>query len=173
MLKVGKLTLLQQNNTRKPIIQIPEIHTTHAPLIIQLTIHIKRIIGLDLHLAHPLAGDSTLSRSLAAACANAARTALIQWRVELVGPWRAVRVAVAVVVAQEIVAACLLAALDGQGLVDGREKVFGQVGGEGDDGVEVVGCVFGVEAAEEVPGGLVKRKKEGLRDVQCRVEGVF
>lgn len=67
----------------------------------------------------------------------------------------------------------MLAALDGQGLVDGREKVFGQVGGEGDDGVEVVGCVFGVEAAEEVPGGLVGVEVKGIGDVQCRVEGVF
>lgn len=50
----------------------------------------------------------------------------------------------------------MLAALDGQGLVDGGEKVFGQVGGEGDEVVEVLGRVFGVEAAEEVAVGIIR-----------------
>lgn len=46
----------------------------------------------------------------------------------------------------------MLAALDNERLVDGREKVFCQVGGEADDVVEVSLRVFGVQAAEEVAG---------------------
>lgn len=60
-------------------------------------------------------------------------------------------VAIAVVVAEEVVAARLLAAPHRQRLVDGREQVLGQVRRERDDGVEVVGRVLGVEAPEQVP----------------------
>lgn len=44
----------------------------------------------------------------------------------------------------------MLASLDDQGLVDGRQKVFCQVGGEADDVIEVALSVLRVEAAEEV-----------------------
>jgi hypothetical protein len=68
----------------------------------------------------------------------------------LVRPWRAVAITVTVVVTEEVVTAGLLASADRQGLVDGREQVLGQVGGEGDDGVEVVCRLLGVETTEEV-----------------------
>lgn len=155
-----QLTLLQQHNARKSIVQVPEVHRRHTALVVQLAVDVERLVGLDLHLAHPLAGDSALARTFTAACTHPAGTALVQRGVELVAPRRAVRVAVAVVVTEEVVTARLLAALDREGLVDGREEVFGEVWGEGDEGVEVVRGVFGVEATEEVAvlvsGGLLE-----------------
>lgn len=50
------------------------------------------------------------------------------------------------------------APLDGEGLVDGREEVFGQVRGQGDDGVEVLARVFRIQAAEEIAAGCIKRE---------------
>jgi len=38
-------------------------------------------------------------------------------------------------------------------LVDGGEEVFGEVRGEGEEVVEIGGCVGGGEAAEEVAVG--------------------
>ncbi len=150
------LTLLEQHHASKPIVQIPQVHRRHAPLIVQIPVHIKRLIRLDLHLPHPLPGHSPLPSALIrAASAHTAQAAgLVQRRVELVAPGRAVAVTVAVVVAQQVVSARLLAAADGEGLVDRRQQVLGQVGRERDDVVEVLGRVLGVEAAEEVAGGL-------------------
>lgn len=61
-------------------------------------------------------------------------------------------VAVAVVVAEQVVASRLRAAPCRERLVDGCEEVFGEGGGKGADVREVGGGVFGVEAAEEVAG---------------------
>jgi hypothetical protein len=160
-----KLTLLQQHHPGKPIVQIPQIHRRHPALIIQIPIHIKRLIRLNLHLAHPLPGDGPLPSALVTAPrAHTADAGLVQRRVELVAPGRAVAVAVAVVVAQQVVAPRLLAAADGEGLVDGGQEVFGQVGRERDDVVEVLRGVFWVEAAEEVAGaclGVSFREENG------------
>lgn len=139
------LTFLEKHNTGKAIIKVPEVNTAHATLVVQLAVNIKGLVGLDLHLAHSLAGDGALARTLTAASTYTAGTALVQGRVKLVRPRGAVAVAIAVVVAEQVVAAGLLAPADGQGLVDGREEVLGQVWGERDDGVEVVGRLLGVE----------------------------
>lgn len=148
-------TFLQQHHAREPIVQVPKVDAAHAALVVQVTVNVKGLVGLDLYFAHALARDSPLARTLAAPNADAAgsRTALVQRGVELVGPRRAVAVAVAVVVAEQVVAARLLAPPDRQRLVDGREEVLGQVGRKRDDGVEVVGRLLGVEPTEEVPGG--------------------
>lgn len=127
-------TLLQKNNTRKPIIQVPEIHAPHPALIVQLAVHIKRLVCRDLELPHALAGNRPV----------------VQRRIEFIAPWRAIAVAVAVVVAEEVVAVGFGAAADLERLVDGGEEVFGKVGDERGDGLEVVLCVAGVEATEEV-----------------------
>jgi hypothetical protein len=145
-----QLTFLQQHNPRKAIVQVPEVHRRHTALVVQLSVDIKRLIGLDLHLAHPLTGNSALTRTFTATRTYTASAALVQRGIKLVAPWRAVRVAVAVVVAEEVVATRLLAALYCERLVHGGEEVFGEIWGEGDKGVEVVGGVFGIETAEEV-----------------------
>ena len=152
-------TLFEKDNAGKAIVQVPEVHAADAALVVQLAVHVKRLVGPNLHLAHALARNRPFARSLAPARADAARAArgLVQRRVELVGPRRAVAVAVAVVVAEEVVAARLPAALDRQRLVDRREQVLGQVRRERDDGVEVVGGVLGVEAPEQVPWGKVTK----------------
>src|SRR5438132_1675247 len=111
-------TFLEQHNPRKAVIQVPEIDRGNTALVVQVAVDVKRLVGLDLHLAHPLPGDGALAGTLVSASADAADAGLVKWRVELVAPWRAVAVAVAVVVAQEVVAAGLLAALDHERLVD-------------------------------------------------------
>lgn len=146
------LTLLQQHNSCEAVVKVPEVHAAHAALVVELPVDIERLVGSDLHGPHPLAWHGTLAGALAQAASGAADAALVEGRVELVGPRRAVRVAIAIVVAEEVLAVGLAAALGGEGLVDGGEEVLGQVGGEGEERVEV-GCrVLGVEAAEEVPG---------------------
>lgn len=152
--KGEKLTLLQEHDARKAVIQVPKVHAAHAALVVQVPVHIEGLVGLDLHLADPLAGDGALTRAVITGTArgrgHAARAALVERRVEFVAPWRAIAVAVAVVVAEEEVAARLGAAADAERLVDRGEEVLRQVWGEGDDGVEVIGSVLGVEATEEV-----------------------
>jgi hypothetical protein len=64
-------TLLQENDSRKPIIQIPKVHTPYTPLIIELPVDIKRLVGCNLQLAHPLTGDC----------------AVIQRGIEFIAPW--------------------------------------------------------------------------------------
>lgn len=93
-------TFLQQNDPRKPIIQIPKVHTAYTPLIIQLPINIKRLIRPNLHLSHPLTRHSALPGPLIIPLlvhTTDARTT--QRRLELAGPGRPVAVSVAVVVA--------------------------------------------------------------------------
>lgn len=146
----GQRTLLHQYHTSKAVIQVPQIDTAHTSLVVQLSVDVKRLIGFDLHLSHPLVGDGPFASTVVASRADAADAALVQRRVKLVAPWGAVAVAVTVVVAEEVVTAGLPTPLDGEGLVDGREEVFGQVRGEGDDCVEVLARVLWVQAAEEV-----------------------
>ena len=162
--KCVSLTLLQQHNTGEAIIQVPEVDAAHSALIIQLAVDVESLVGLDLHAAHTLAGQGTASIGALGG------GALGQRRVELVGPRRAVAVAVAVVIAQEVVAAGLLAAADGEGLVDGREQVLGQVRGEREQVLEVGGGVLGVEAAEQVPGRREGRgvSLAGVGEKRCR-----
>lgn len=143
-------TFLQKYHTCESIVKVPEVDAAHTTLVIQLAVEVECLVGLDLHLADALTRNGTLAGALAAPSAYAAHTALVQGRVELVGPGGAVAVAIAVVVAEQVVAAGLLAAADGEGLIDRREEVFGQVRGERDDGVEVVGRLLGVETAKEV-----------------------
>jgi hypothetical protein len=118
-------TFLQQHHARKPIIQIPEINTTDASLVIQLPIDIKRLVRSNLHLPHPLARHRALAGTFIAILSNAAFSSLFQRRLELSAPRRAVAVAVAVIVAQKVVAASFPTPADGQRLVDGGEEVFG------------------------------------------------
>jgi hypothetical protein len=118
-------TFLQQHHARKPIIQIPEINTTDASLVIQLPIDIKRLVRSNLHLPHPLARHRALPGPLIAMLPHPSITRLIERWLELSTPRRAVAVAVAVIVAQKVVAASFPTPADGQRLVDGGEEVFG------------------------------------------------
>lgn len=165
-MQCSQRTFLDQHDAGESVIQVPQVHAAHAPLVVQLPIDVKGLVGLDLHLADSLIGDGAFTSTLAASRADTAHAALVQRRVELVAPWRAVAVAVAVVVAEEVVSAGLPAPLDGEGLVDGREEVFGQVRGQGDDGVEVLARVFRIQAAEEIAAGRIKKRR--VRQLQVR-----
>lgn len=180
-------TLLQQHHACKPIIQVPEVHTTHATLIIpispqltngqlscstppsphtypvshlsllppaysfrslhleenhkcnktqlrrknysQLPIYINSLAHPDLKRPYPLAG---LCPSHILACGRARSTTFILERgLELVAPRATPAITVAVVIAQQIVAARTGAAAHLERLIYGREQVFGQMRGEG------------------------------------------
>lgn len=56
-------------------------------------------------------------------------------------------------------------------MVDGGEEVFGEVRGEGEEVVEVGGCVGGGEAAEEVAVGGVGQLGGGLGEGGWDVQG--
>lgn len=115
-IRATQLTLLQQHNASKPIIQIPKVDGADAALVVQLPVDIEGLVGADLHAADLLGG-----RVRGAAAAAAAR----ERRVELVAPRRPVAVAVAVVVAEEVLAPRLPAPAHGERLVDRREQVLG------------------------------------------------
>jgi hypothetical protein len=76
----------------------------------QLSVYIKSLIRLDLHLTDPVARRHTL----------------FNCRLELVAPWTPPAVAVAVVVAAQEVALCFGASLHGKRYIDGFEEVFFQ-----------------------------------------------
>lgn len=101
-------TLLQKNNPGKPIVQVPEINTPNTTLIIQLSVYIEGLIRCNLKLPHALTGNRSI----------------IEWWVEFIAPGGAVAIAVAIVVAEEVVAAGLWTAADFERLVDGSEEVF-------------------------------------------------
>jgi hypothetical protein len=112
----------------------PTFQASHA--VLQLPVHVKRLVRLHLHLPYAVAG----------------RDALLNRWLELVAPRTPPAVAVAVVVAAEEVALRLGAFLDGEGDVDRLEQVFFQRGVEGYDVVDVALDIFGVETAEKVAG---------------------
>lgn len=117
----SKHTFLQQHHPRKPIIQIPEVHRAQPPLIIQLTIHIKRLISSNLHLPHPITGHRASSSPLI----YTAFAALLERRLKLPRPRRPVAVTIAVVVADQVIAFGLRAPARAERLVDGGEEVLG------------------------------------------------
>jgi hypothetical protein len=114
------LTLLHQDHPSKAIVRVPEVNRRDAALVIQLAVDIKRLIGLDLQLADAFTRNGTLASTLTTTCANTARTTFVKRGIKLVAPWRTVRITVAIVVADQIVAAGFLASFDGKWLVDGR-----------------------------------------------------
>jgi hypothetical protein len=130
-------TLLQQHHAGEAILEIPKIHAADAALEVQLAVDIEGLVGADLHLAHALARQLRVRRR----------------RLELVAPGAAPAVAIPIVIAQEVVAAGLLAAGDLERGVDGGEQVLRQWGDERAERVKVGGCVFGIEAAEEIADG--------------------
>jgi hypothetical protein len=121
-----KHTFLQQHHPGKPIIQIPKIHTRNPTLIVQLSVNIKCLIGFNLHLPHALTRYSSFSSSIIVALfVYTAGTCASERCLEFAGPRRAIAVTVAVVVAEEVVAAGFAAAGDCERLIDRGEEVFG------------------------------------------------
>ena len=106
---------------------------------IHFTVDVEDVVELDLEVAQLLRGDR----------------AVAQRRVVLVAPRRAVRVAVTVVVAQQVVALGGVVVGDLQRLVHRRQQVVHQVGHEVDHPGEVV---------------LHRRGRQSAEQVQCAVE---
>lgn len=146
----GRRTFLQQNHTCEPIVQVPKVNTADAAFVVQVAVDVKRLVGLDFHLTDSLAWDGAFACSFATSSSDTAGTALVQGRVELVGPWGSVAVAITVVVTQQVVSPGLFASLNRKGLVYRRQQVFRQVGRQSNDGVEVLARVFRVESTKQV-----------------------
>eukprot|EP00052_Salpingoeca_macrocollata_P016164 m.129529 g.129529 ORF g.129529 m.129529 type:complete len:353 (+) comp19950_c1_seq1:41-1099(+) len=102
--------LLDEDAAGKAMVQVPQVHRRHTTLKIKVAVGVEGAVGLDLKLAQLVRG----------------RGAVLQRRVECVGPRRAVRVAVAVVVAQQVVLLGALVFGNLQRLVDGRKQVLTQ-----------------------------------------------
>lgn len=120
-------TFLQQYDSSESIVQVPEVGAPYSAFVIQLSIYIKPFVCSFLKLPH------TLTR----------HGAIVDRRVELIAPRRAVAVAVSVVVTKEIISPGFLASADLEGLIDGRKEVFGQIRNECGDAIEVQGSVAG------------------------------
>lgn len=129
------LTLLQKYNTRKSIIQVPEVNTTSTTLVVQLPVNIKGFVGRNLKLPYPLTRHSPI----------------IKWRVEFVAPGRPIAVTVPVVVAEQVVAVALRTPTNLERLVNGGKEVFSQVWDNARNCLQVALRVTGVKAPEKVP----------------------
>jgi hypothetical protein len=113
--------------------------TTPSPHVhSQLSVHIKRLVRLDLHLPYAITR----------------RDALLNRRLELVAPRTPPAISIAVIIAAQKVALRLCAFLDGERDVNRLEQVFLERGVEGYDVVDVALDVLGVEPAQEVAGRL-------------------
>jgi hypothetical protein len=125
----------------------------HVIVDSQLAVHVKRLVCLDFHLSDTVAG----------------RHAFVYGGLEFVTPRAAPAVAIAVVVAAQKVALRLAALLDRERYVDGLEQVLFERGVEGDDVVDVVLDVLGVEPPQQVAGGLAGEELARGIDVQGAV----
>ena len=105
-------------------------------LCLQLSVHIKRLVRLDLHLPYAVAWQH----------------ALLNGRLELIAPWTPPAVAVAVVVAAQEVALGLRALLCSKRDIDGFEQVLFERGVQTDNSLDVLLDVLRVEAPKEVTG---------------------
>lgn len=84
-------------------------HAAVTPLWhLQFSVHVERLVRLDLHLPDPLAW----------------RHSILNRRLELVAPWAPPAVTIAVVVAAQEIALRLRALLRGERDIDGFEEVF-------------------------------------------------
>lgn len=155
-------TLLQQDHARKPVFQVPEVDARHAALVVpvtercrvssphlllpsflagrdsQLPVNVHTLVRAYLHLPDPVAGLRPV--------------VIIQRRLKLIAPWAPPAVAVAVVVAKEVVATRRAATPRLEGLVDGGEEFLGQGGHDGAYCGEILGGLGRGKAAEEVAG---------------------
>jgi hypothetical protein len=156
-------TLLEQYAARKAIVHVPEVNARYASLKVpvhvsnfhtptrwpslQLSVYIKSLVRLDLHLPYAVAGCDTL----------------LNRRLELIAPRAAPAVTVTVVVTAEEVALCFRALLDCERDVDGFEQVFFERGVQGYDVVDIALDILGVQSPEKVAGAVSK-----LQIASCR-----
>ena len=146
-------TFLQQHTASEAIVNVPKVYTRDAALIVpalvsshsmfstwvhlQLSVHIERLIRLNLHLPDPLTGCH----------------AIFNRRLELVAPRTPPAITIAVVVAAQEVALGLRALLGGEWNIDGFEQIFLQLRVQADYVVDVLLLdILGVEAPKEVAG---------------------
>ena len=134
-----KRTLLQENNARKPIIQIPEVDTSNTTLVVEFPVNIERFVRGNLQPSH----------SLARYCA------IVERWVEFIAPGRSVAVAITVVITEEVIPLRFGAATDLERLVDGGQKVFSKVWDNGRNGLQILLCIAGVQPPEKVAAGSI------------------
>lgn len=156
------LTLLQEYDAGEPVVEVPEVDAADAALVVELAVDVEGLVGADLHAADLLGGGAgsgsggsfvgartTVGTGTAAATTTAG---VVEGRVELVAPGGPVAVAVAVVVAEQVLATGLAAPAHGQGLVYRRQQVLRQLRRDVDQAVQVRRRVLRVQAAEQVAG---------------------
>lgn len=108
---------------------------------LQLTIDIEGIVSSDFHLSDLLTGESSIGQ---------------RW-IKLVAPRGPVWISITVVITEEIVPSSLFATLNLKRLIDGRKELFGKVGNQIYQCVDIVGRVFRVKTAEEIAMVVVSK----------------
>jgi hypothetical protein len=103
---------------------------------LQLSVYVKSLVRLDLHLPDPLTGRHTI----------------VNRRFELIAPRTPPTVSVAVVVAAQEVALGLRAFLGGERDIDRFKEVLFERRVQADNSFDVLLDVLGIEASEEVAG---------------------
>lgn len=126
--------LLDEDHAGEAMVEVPQVRAGHAALVIHLAVLVEGVIGLDLQLPQSLRRHR----------------AVLQRRVVRVGPRRAVRVTIAVVVAQQVIFARLAVLGDLQRLVDGRQEVLAQGRRQIDEVDQVLLDLLGRQAAHQV-----------------------
>lgn len=134
-----KPTLLQENDARKPIIQIPEVDTSNTTLVVEFPVNIEGFVRRNLQPSH----------SFTWYCA------IIERWVEFIAPGRSVAVAITIVITEEVIPLCLGAATDLERLVDGGQEVFGEIWNKGRNGLQILLCIAGVQPPEKVAAGSI------------------
>mmetsp|Transcript_31328 Transcript_31328/g.48900 ORF Transcript_31328/g.48900 Transcript_31328/m.48900 type:complete len:229 (-) Transcript_31328:11-697(-) len=107
----GVLGLLDENNSGEAIIQIPGVDRGDTTFIVQVTVDVKHLVGLDLKLPQTVRGDSTITKR----------------GVVLVGPRRTVRVTITVVITQQVITVGSLVSGNLERLINSREEMFAKI----------------------------------------------
>ena len=122
-LLIGSVSgLFDQYNTSEPEIVIPEVDRRNATFEVHFSVLLESGISLDLEFSKAIGGLNTL----------------VERRLVLVRPWRSVRVAVSIVIAQEVVLADVLVARHFERLIDGTKQIFAQVRHQVDQAREIL-----------------------------------
>jgi hypothetical protein len=129
-------TFLQQHNSCEAIVQIPEIRAPKTTLIVESSVHIECFICRNLKFSDSLTGHR----------------AVVNGRIEVIGPRGSIAVAISVVIAQQIVPPRFCAPSDIERLVDGGEEILGEIWHKSGDAVEVERSVSGRKSPQKITG---------------------
>ena len=134
LLVVAVARFLDEYDAGEAVLVVPEVDGRDAALEVHLAVLLEGRVGLDLEAAQAVRGLD----------------ALVERRLVHVAPRRAIRVAVAVIVAQQVVLADEFVARHLERLIDGAQQVLAQVGHQVDELRQVLLDLLRRQAAHQV-----------------------